>query len=107
MNRGEGSEHEASRAFKSQLFSQIDGINSSSSGTMKSNNRNEGNDMVMVLATTNRYFSEYGVHPNRSRCVYENDREFAHVFILFAFSVPAILSKCRAYTHNICENKHK
>jgi ATP-dependent 26S proteasome regulatory subunit len=43
MSRGSSSEHESSRRLKSELLSQIDGINSSGS---------EG--LVMVLATTNK-----------------------------------------------------
>jgi katanin p60 ATPase-containing subunit A1 len=43
MSRGSGNEHEASRRLKSELLSQIDGINSGSS-----------NGLVMVLATTNK-----------------------------------------------------
>jgi ATP-dependent 26S proteasome regulatory subunit len=43
MTRGSSTEHESSRRLKSELLSQIDGINS-----------NEGNALVMILATTNK-----------------------------------------------------
>eukprot|EP00669_Euglena_mutabilis_P005764 TRINITY_DN1734_c0_g1_i1.p1 TRINITY_DN1734_c0_g1~~TRINITY_DN1734_c0_g1_i1.p1 ORF type:complete len:355 (-),score=129.08 TRINITY_DN1734_c0_g1_i1:406-1470(-) len=43
MSRGSSTEHEASRRLKSELLSQIDGMNSS-----------PGNGMVMVLATSNK-----------------------------------------------------
>ena len=52
--RGAAGEHEASRRLKSELLSQMDGVNSASGGASSGGGGNPQSDLVMVLATTNK-----------------------------------------------------